>query len=186
TFTLASGSALLQRVRRYVDLLRSIMHAYKVPMSGSSRASTPRAIELARGGWLAALLIVGLGGACSAGATPEGEPITTTVEALHGDIVDHGTAATQCFGMHCCPSGYGMRGLHAIQNDLLCRQVNQQHEDCFVDHPTFRQGVHACPRGTYMRGIRIDQNLLTCCYERERGYSELAAETVDGPTGAHQ
>jgi hypothetical protein len=82
--------------------------------------------------------------------------------------------------MHCCPSGYGVRGVNVSANDLLCRQVNQKHEDCFVDGPTQRQGMHACPRGTYVRGIRSDLNRLTCCYERERGFSELLTETVDG------
>ncbi|HKW83375.1 MAG TPA: hypothetical protein VJN68_06435, partial [Burkholderiaceae bacterium] len=52
-------------------------------------------------------------------------------------------------------------------------------EDCFIDGPTQRQGVHACPRGTYVRGVHVDKHRLTCCYDRERGYSELLAETVD-------
>jgi dienelactone hydrolase len=117
-------------------------------------------------------------GACS--TAPNEEAVELVQGALHGDLVDNGTNPTQCFGMHCCPTGYGMRGLRADQNNLLCRQVNQQHEDCFVDGPTQRNGAHACPAGTYLRGIQVADNKLTCCYDRERGYSELLTETQDG------
>jgi hypothetical protein len=117
-------------------------------------------------------------GSC-APAPGGGAAVETVQGALHGDLVDPGTNPTQCFGMHCCPSGYGMRGLNDGQNSLLCRQVNEQHEDCFVDAPTQRQGMHACPAGTYMRGVRHDKNKLVCCYERERGSLELLTETTD-------
>ncbi len=127
---------------------------------------------------------------CSAGepAREDGALVSTMTEALHADLVDPqpGGSATQCFGMHCCPSGYGMRGLRDDQNQLLCRQVNQQHEDCFIDGPTERSGVHACPSGTYMRGVNSSRNRFLCCYERERGYSELNSEFVDGPSSPTQ
>jgi dienelactone hydrolase len=127
--------------------------------------------------------------ACSTGSEPSPEKVRSESEALHADLLDPPTAggtATQCFGMHCCPSGYGVRGLENSKNQLLCRQVNQKHEDCFIDGATERAGVHACPSGTYVRGIRGDRNRLACCYDRERGYSELQTETSDGPAGAHQ
>jgi dienelactone hydrolase len=90
------------------------------------------------------------------------------------------SGGTQCFGMHCCPSGYAMRGAHVNQNRLLCRQVNHGAEDCFLDFPTQRAGMHACPRGTYLRGIHVGNNVLACCYDRTRGHSELFGEFADG------
>lgn len=102
-------------------------------------------------------------------------------QALHGDVVDSGTV---CFGMHCCPVGYGMRGYHHANNQLLCRELPEPAEDCFIDGPTVRQNMHACPAGTYMKGIRADKNLLACCFSRRRGFSELRSEAVDSGSAA--
>ncbi|HEX9943727.1 MAG TPA: hypothetical protein VGG03_17080 [Thermoanaerobaculia bacterium] len=107
--------------------------------------------------------------------------LPTEVLALHGDVVD---ASTVCFGMHCCPAGYGMRGYHHDNNQLLCRELPEPAEDCFIDGPTVRQDMHACPAGTYMKGIRADKNLLACCFSRRRGYSELNFESVDSGSAA--
>jgi dienelactone hydrolase len=107
---------------------------------------------------------------------PGAEGSRSAALTLHQDVID---TTNHCFGMHCCPSGYGMRGARIDQNKFLCRSVNQQHEDCFVDFPTQRNGIHACPTGTYMRGFHADKDLLTCCYERERGFSELSSEVSD-------
>ncbi len=106
------------------------------------------------------------------------------------ELIDDGS--TQCFGMHCCPSGYAMRGARLDSNRFLCRPIGVRSEDCFVDVPTKREGlaavyagVHACPTGTYMRGLHEDRGLLTCCFDRERGYSSLINERVD-PDPGHQ
>ena len=33
--------------------------------------------------------------------------------------------------------------------------------------------VHVCPAGTYVRGLDGKEGLLTCCFDRERGHTEL-------------
>ena len=104
--------------------------------------------------------------------------VLCAVKAYTDERIDP-NGGTQCFGMHCCPSGYAMRGVHVDQNRLLCRKVNEGADDCFLDFPTQRQGMHACPSGTYMRGIHVGDNVLTCCYDRMRGYSELFGEFAD-------
>jgi dienelactone hydrolase len=103
--------------------------------------------------------------------------LSTAAHALHKELVDRNTV---CFGMHCCPGGYGMRGYRQDGDQLLCRELPEPDEDCFIDGPTRRREMHACPAGTYMKGIRADRNLLACCFSRRRGFSELNSESVDG------
>jgi len=104
---------------------------------------------------------------------------TAGAARAQADLID---TSTQCFGMHCCPSGYALRGAHVDQNRFLCRRVSQANEDCFVDHATPRSGMHACPEGTYMRGLRADRNQLTCCYDGTLGGQPFSSEAADTST----
>ena len=100
--------------------------------------------------------------------------------------IDHGT---QCFGMHCCPSGSAMKGVDINNNLLLCEPITLTNgEDCFVDWATRRPNgaggsAHACPVGTYMRGIWATSSLndqITCCFDRGQGSYNLSTnDTVD-------
>jgi hypothetical protein len=89
---------------------------------------------------------------------------------------DHGT---QCNGMHCCPAGYAMMGVHGNNNDLLCYPVGAAGDTCHVDNGTQRHGMHACPQGQYLRGVHEGQNKLTCC---QHAGARFAREAVDTST----
>ena len=76
---------------------------------------------------------------------------------------------TQRQGMHACPSGTYMRGIHAGNNVLTCcydrtRGYSELFGE-FVDGGHQEQNMHACPlraADTYMTGIHVGQNRLLC------------------------
>ncbi len=84
-----------------------------------------------------------------------------------------GGQTTVCNGMHCCPSGYTMAGIHVGDNVLRCRfaggmNINQ----CYLDgpsQPTYTvqtvngTAVHTCANSYAMVGINVSANLFTCC-----------------------
>lgn len=98
------------------------------------------------------------------------------------DQLDYGN---QCNGMHCCPTGKSMAGIHVGRNTMICRDmIDPANEVCFVDTGTQRAGMHACPTGSYMRGVHVDQNRLTCCYDQTIGLQPYSSESVDFSTQA--
>jgi dienelactone hydrolase len=74
-----------------------------------------------------------------------------------------------------------MAGWHQETNILLCRKMDGEAQDCFVDYSTQRQNLHACPAGTYMRGNHSGKNAITCCFNPNRGFElfEPGSETID-------
>ena len=100
------------------------------------------------------------------GATTEGtEGVTTKQDPLFGIFeYDDTPGMNVCNGMHCCGSGYGMRGIHIGANTLRCVRIwNSTDSGCFPDNTTIRDGMKACPIGTYMKGYHGGTNTLTCC-----------------------
>jgi hypothetical protein len=74
--------------------------------------------------------------------------------------------STTCNSMHCCSSGYAMRGINTPANRLWCARIMQPWEEtgCAVDLSTVRvNGLHTCPVGQYMKGVDVGRNKLTCC-----------------------
>ena len=75
---------------------------------------------------------------------------------------------TQENGMHVCPDGWGMIGIHESSNQFLCAKIPSSNINCRVDpapgaNPTQRSGMHACPAGFYMQGAQVADNRFTCC-----------------------
>jgi hypothetical protein len=73
---------------------------------------------------------------------------------------------TQSLSMHCCPTRTAMQGAYMVNNEFLCRKIipDTQHEDCFLDTSTVRNGMKACPLGSYMKGYHQVQNKTACCW----------------------
>jgi hypothetical protein len=100
-------------------------------------------------------------------------PTLTSVPPLpNEEYVDTGT---QEQGMHACPVGFAIAGVHLENNLFLCRRVVHYGDENYVmtifdaGPGTQRADMHACPDGTYMRGLRADQNNLLCSYASRRG-----------------
>jgi hypothetical protein len=92
------------------------------------------------------------------------------------EIVDHNT---QFQGMHACPDGMAMTGLHVANNLLACAPASQAIER-FVDTGTIRSGMHACPEGAPVFAIHTGRNLLVCGTQGWR-----PGESIDAGTPRH-
>ena len=75
------------------------------------------------------------------------------------EILDQGT---QRYGMHSCPVGMFVTGIHGQRNQLLCADGYGNHSQETIDRNTHSQGMHACPRGLAMTGIHAGKNLFAC------------------------
>jgi hypothetical protein len=81
-----------------------------------------------------------------------------------------GSTAHQEQGMHACPRGSVMSGLHTSTNQLLCVPSpldpagNDPSVVRIIDFPpgTQRGGMHACPTGRLMAGIQVARNQVLC------------------------
>jgi len=80
--------------------------------------------------------------------------------------VDHGTARQ---GMHACPLGMYMTGIHVGNNLLLCENLGQGYSisEERLDRTTADFNMHACPRGFAMTGIHVADNILLCAPLRD-------------------
>ena len=118
--------------------------------------------------------------AMTSGPEMEGSSAKETVEssesALLYQVLDGPGQAyyTVCNGMHCCPAGFAMAGIHVGNNLFSCRsafadpsQVASR-EGCYVDTSTQRSGIHACATNYYMKGVDVSSNRFTCCNDRYR------------------
>lgn len=83
--------------------------------------------------------------------------LTTTV--LAQEAIDR---STQRNGMHACPAGQLMTGVHVGNNQLLCAPGKGDFAHEIVDANTVRNQMHACPVGYAMTGLHVDSNLLSC------------------------
>ena len=76
----------------------------------------------------------------------------------------------QGVSLHVCPQGYGMAGVHVMDNSFTClRMVRpglEREVSSILDtgtHSDFGRGtMHVCPTGMYMRGLNITSNWLIC------------------------
>jgi hypothetical protein len=87
--------------------------------------------------------------------------VSVTTFSHAQESVDRGTAR---HGMHACPEGMYMTGIHVGSNLLLCAKLGQGYE-ASEEHPdttTVDFSMHACPSGTVMTGIHVDRNILLC------------------------
>lgn len=91
---------------------------------------------------------------------PEGE------ETFIETSVDSGTVR---LGMHACPQGTYMRGVHIEDNRYLCSWDSRhrpEYQREFEDRGSQDEGMHACPRvggyPTYMTGLHADENRFLC------------------------
>jgi hypothetical protein len=75
------------------------------------------------------------------------------------EILDQGT---QRNGMHSCPVGMFVTGVHVERNKLLCADGYGNYSQETIDRNTQSQGMHACPRGLAVTGIHAGKNLLAC------------------------
>jgi len=75
------------------------------------------------------------------------------------EIEDDGTPRN---GMHSCPLGSFISGVHASRNILLCTTGSLDSSSEFVDHGTQSHGMHACPEGFVMTGLHEGKNQLAC------------------------
>jgi hypothetical protein len=69
---------------------------------------------------------------------------------------------TQRNGMHSCPAGEFVLGVHVAQNLLICAPLAGDFNAEIVDKETQEQGMHACPAGMAMTGLHANKNLLAC------------------------
>ena len=119
---------------------------------------------------------------------PEGSGVGEATEALASGTIYDGPGQNTynvCNGMHCCPVGWAMVGIHVGDNIFSCREAisNPQHEYCYVDRGTVRDGMHACGEGYYMKGANIGQNTFTCCLDAwgdSTGTEDVNTSTNDG------
>jgi hypothetical protein len=100
---------------------------------------------------------------------------------------------TQEQGMHACPKGFAIGGVHVGNNLLLCRRVMFPGEEMYVgtilsnpDNQKVRANMHACPEGMYMRGLHVGNNWLLCSYDgRSQPPNEVITEFEDTSSQAH-
>lgn len=117
-------------------------------------------------------------------------PVPTPTPAprsiARSEYVDGGTQES---GMHACPKGYAIAGVHIDQNKFLCRRVMPEGEENYVqtvvDSGTQRHGMHACPVGTYLRGLHGGQNRFLCSWDSRRPQKEYQQEFEDSGTQSH-
>jgi cephalosporin-C deacetylase-like acetyl esterase len=105
----------------------------------------------------------------------------TSSQFLLGSATPRRDYGTQENGMHVCPDGWGMIGIHDANNQFLCAKVPSADISCRVDpalgaNPTQRDGIHACPTGFYMQGAHVGDNRFTCC---QSPAVPISSEVVD-------
>lgn len=80
-----------------------------------------------------------------------------------GEILDRGTVRN---GMHSCPWGMFVTGVHIANNELLCADGYGDYSQEIVDgddeRPTVCNSMHCCPEGMAVTGIHARKNLLSC------------------------
>jgi len=71
---------------------------------------------------------------------------------------------TQRNGMHSCPPGFFVIGVHVETNLLLCSREFGGYSSWeeIIDRSTQVQSMHACPEGMAMTGLHVGRNLLAC------------------------
>jgi hypothetical protein len=71
---------------------------------------------------------------------------------------------TQRHGIHSCPPGLFVVGVHVDNNMLLCGDVFGTYLSTneIIDTSTVVQGMHSCPEGMAMTGLHVERNLLGC------------------------
>lgn len=73
---------------------------------------------------------------------------------------------TQRNGMHSCPLGMFVSGVHVGKNQLLCTPGYATGGPEIVDgdneKPTQCNGMHCCPQQTAVTGIHVGKNWLAC------------------------
>jgi hypothetical protein len=102
-------------------------------------------------------------------------------------VLDWGTA---CNGMHCCPPGAAVAGVHPARDLLVCLRTDEaapRSDGCFtVTGAVAGAGAgggqpRLCPAGSYLRGLDRRQRCLTCC---PRASSRAAAAPSATPVEA--
>lgn len=72
------------------------------------------------------------------------------------------------FGMHACPLGMAMVGIHVKDNVLKCAQLHNSLVVQYSEYlnydggPNLRYNMHACPEGWVMTGIHVKKNIFLC------------------------
>jgi hypothetical protein len=120
----------------------------------------------------------------------ESSSLTVGVKTVDPVACDLHQYDTICNGMHCCPNGKAMSGLHIGENTLECRALTGATDVCFIqdlDNRFFQvegQWVPSCPGGTYMKGYNANGNLATCCNFPTSNYptSRFLDGHGEGPT----
>src|SRR5271165_2898633 len=95
------------------------------------------------------------------------------------EVVDYTTARQ---GMHACPVGLYMTGIHVGNNIFLCNQIGRGYQisEEIVDTSTVDFGMHACPSGKVMTGFHESENRLLCAPTPE---TMASARILDQPPG---
>lgn len=81
-------------------------------------------------------------------------------------------------GMHACPIGMYMTGVHLNSNSFLCMTfAGRTYADFqeIVDTGTIQLGMHNCPNNYAMTGLHAGSNLLTCA-----PFAAQGTRTIDG------
>lgn len=100
----------------------------------------------------------------------------------------YSTGITQCNGMHCCPVGYAITGIHRDLNKLECGLLSGANATteagCFVSgttsHATFEgHDIQVCPWLYYMKGVHFNNQQFTCCPYPESN-QPINPVTLDG------
>lgn len=91
---------------------------------------------------------------------PVGLPLAYASEVVDG----RGGPPTQRNGMHACPPGMGITGLHAANNWLSCAPIlgGISSEQLDGPPPTQRENMHACPPGRVLTGVHLGNNQFIC------------------------
>ncbi len=97
--------------------------------------------------------------------------------AYAAEFIDGPKNRTIRQGMHSCPVGTFVTGIHVDGKMLLCSDSigSYSERDERVNYHNIRQGMHACPEGSAMTGVHVDRRLLSCAPVPK----EFNAEIVD-------
>jgi ferredoxin len=84
--------------------------------------------------------------------------------AYAAEFIDGPKERTIRQGMHSCPVGAFIVGIHVDGKKLLCSNSisSYSEQDERVNYDIIRQGMHACPKGSAMTGVHVDRRLLSC------------------------
>lgn len=104
--------------------------------------------------------------------------------ASSGSNIDTDTLRS---GMHACPTGRIMHGIHENKNELLCLRPDKDiyPELEFIDYSTKRYGMHTCPIGSVMTGIHVGNDRLLCTpFDNTQELLPSTKVTFEGSVGA--